>query len=236
MVMRKGEMKKQDILRTAEARFCRFGYETTSIQDILDDLRTSKGSFYHHFESKESLLEEICRNRAKKHSDSVIDQAGKETDPLQKINILFSGIIPFSGEKLSFLMMLLPVFSLSEGIHIRNCYDKELTDLYSDSVASALEAGNHQGLFSCRNPEFHARMAIQIINRLWLEISDLVISNENAGTATDPADLLQIVDQYRIILERMLSAPYASLDLVQLSDLKVMIEQIHLHWKKKERG
>ena len=62
--MRKGDLKKQEILKTAESRFCRFGYETTSVQDILDDLHTSKGSFYHHFESKESLLEEICRSRA----------------------------------------------------------------------------------------------------------------------------------------------------------------------------
>ena len=234
--MRKGDIKKQEILRTAELRFCRYGYETTSIQDILDDLRTSKGSFYHHFESKESLLEEICKNRARSHSDSVIDLAEQETDPLRKINILFSGIIPFSGEKLSFLMMILPVFSLSEGIHIRNCYERELTALYSASVASVLEAGHSLGVFSCRNPEFYGRISIQIIHHLWLEICDLVISNESTGTKTDPADLLQLVDQYRIILERILSAPYGSIDLVQLTDLQGMIEQIHIHWKKREQG
>ncbi len=234
--MRKGDLKKQEILKTAESRFCRFGYETTSIQDILDDLRTSKGSFYHHFESKETLLEEICKSRAKSHSDSVIEKAGKETDPLKKINILFSGIIPFSGEKLSFLMMILPVFSLSEGIHIRNCYERELTALYSSSVASALEDGNHQGLFSCRIPDFYACISIQIINRLWFEISDLVISNESAGIKTEPADLLQLADQYRMVLERILSAPYGSIDLVQLTDLQAVIEQIHIHWKKKEQG
>ena len=34
----KGEMKKMDIIRTAETLFCRYGYEATSIQDILDAL------------------------------------------------------------------------------------------------------------------------------------------------------------------------------------------------------
>ena len=58
--MKKGDIKKQVILQTAETMFCRNGYETTSVQDILDALHTSKGSFYHHYASKELLLEEIC--------------------------------------------------------------------------------------------------------------------------------------------------------------------------------
>ena len=66
--MKKGDLKKQEILRTAESLFCRYGYEATSIQDVLDELKTSKGSFYHHFVSKEALLEEICRIRAKGRS------------------------------------------------------------------------------------------------------------------------------------------------------------------------
>ena len=43
--MKKGELKKQEIMETAEILFCKKGYEQTSIQDILDKLKTSKGSF-----------------------------------------------------------------------------------------------------------------------------------------------------------------------------------------------
>ena len=39
--MKKGEIKKQEILQTAEAMFCRNGYDKTSVQDILDALHTS---------------------------------------------------------------------------------------------------------------------------------------------------------------------------------------------------
>ena len=62
--MKKGDIRKQEIIETAESLFCRYGYENTSIQNILDQLRISKGSFYHHYISKESLLEGICRKRA----------------------------------------------------------------------------------------------------------------------------------------------------------------------------
>ena len=62
--MKKGDIKKQEFINTAEELFCRNGYESTSVQDIIDSLNTSKGSFYHHFISKEALLEEICSRRA----------------------------------------------------------------------------------------------------------------------------------------------------------------------------
>ena len=55
--MKKGDIKKQEIIQTAEMLFCRYGYNETSVQDILDAIHTSKGSFYHHFESKEQVLQ-----------------------------------------------------------------------------------------------------------------------------------------------------------------------------------
>ena len=41
-----------------------WGDENTSVQAILDEMNLSKGGFYHHFESKMALLEEICVHKA----------------------------------------------------------------------------------------------------------------------------------------------------------------------------
>ena len=64
--MIKGDLRKKQILETAEELFTMKGYEATGVQDILDRLHLSKGSFYHHFESKELVLQTICENRAAK--------------------------------------------------------------------------------------------------------------------------------------------------------------------------
>ena len=106
--MKKGDLKKQEILRTAESLFCRYGYEATSIQDILDELKTSKGSFYHHFISKEALLEEICRIRATGSHSVIGESIPSGASPLKRLNMLYDEMIPLSGEKLSFLLMILP--------------------------------------------------------------------------------------------------------------------------------
>jgi len=229
--MKKGELKKQEFLRTAEIRFCRDGYEKTGVQDILNDLHTSKGSFYHHFISKEALLEEICRKRAADTSEKVFMNLKSEMLPDEKLNILISGLIPFSGEKLSFLLMLIPVFSGPEGIMIRNCYANELENLYMDAIAESIREGTAQGIFSCRDSRFSAKILIYLVNRFWLEVCDRVMENEKNGQNTEPSDLMSLTNNYRMAAERILSAPFGSVQIIQLPDLQKLTEQIHSHWK-----
>ncbi|RSX54089.1 AcrR family transcriptional regulator [Bifidobacterium goeldii] len=47
------------ILDSARRLFTEKGYEKTSIQDILNDLGLSKGGLYHHFKSKEAILDQL---------------------------------------------------------------------------------------------------------------------------------------------------------------------------------
>ena len=176
--MKKGDLKKQEIIRTAESLFCRYGYEATSIQSILDELNTSKGSFYHHFVSKEALLEEICRQRAAGNGIRTEGSVLSATSPLEKLNILFSEMIPFSGDKLSFLLMILPVFLLPEGSSLRSFYGKELAEIYRKPVASVLREGTETGVFSCTDDLFFAGISLQLVNSLWLKISDMILLSE----------------------------------------------------------
>ncbi len=62
--MNKREMQKEqtvaEILEVSETLFHEKGYENTSIQNIADKCGLSKGALYHHFKSKEEVLERIC--------------------------------------------------------------------------------------------------------------------------------------------------------------------------------
>ncbi|MCB7068456.1 TetR/AcrR family transcriptional regulator [Caldibacillus sp. 210928-DFI.2.22] len=50
---------KEKIIEKAIELFEKKGFSTTSIQDIVDELGVTKGSFYYHFSSKEQLLMDI---------------------------------------------------------------------------------------------------------------------------------------------------------------------------------
>ena len=49
-----------DILRSAEELFIEKGYEKTSMREIAEHAGLTKGALYHHFDSKEALLDQMC--------------------------------------------------------------------------------------------------------------------------------------------------------------------------------
>lgn len=54
------EVTVKRILQSAEKLFLEKGYENTTIQDIVDDLGDlSKGAIYHHFKSKEDIIDAV---------------------------------------------------------------------------------------------------------------------------------------------------------------------------------
>ncbi|MCB1174780.1 MAG: TetR/AcrR family transcriptional regulator [Leptospiraceae bacterium] len=60
-----------EILRVAEELITANGFENTSINQIASACGMTKGALYHHFESKEALLEKICQ----KHYDILRETA-----------------------------------------------------------------------------------------------------------------------------------------------------------------
>jgi AcrR family transcriptional regulator len=229
--MKKGDIRKQEILTAAETFFCKKGYEQTSIQDILDRLKLSKGSFYHHFPSKESLLEGICLNRAEQVYHMTEEQMKRENDVLSCLNILLSGMMPLCHEKISFLLMLLPIFHLPEGRSVRNSYCDALAEQFKSTVADMLHNGHQTGVLFCTNPETTADMILLMMNYLWTQICEKIVSAEENGLEPDLSDMMSMVDIYRCATEKILILPYGCLTLLDINILRSVTEQIHNHWK-----
>lgn len=56
---RKRISTKSRIVKAAWNLFYKKGYEQTTVEDIINASRTSKGTFYHYFKGKESLLNSL---------------------------------------------------------------------------------------------------------------------------------------------------------------------------------
>src|SRR6185312_3572892 len=54
--------RKRQVLLTAQRLFVEKGFSATSIQDILDESRISKGTFYNYFTSKNECLMAMLEN------------------------------------------------------------------------------------------------------------------------------------------------------------------------------
>src|SRR5690606_9372524 len=58
------EVRRSEIVDCAMRLFIERGYDGTSINQIIGRAGISKGAFYHHFESKEDLIEALAARYA----------------------------------------------------------------------------------------------------------------------------------------------------------------------------
>ena len=72
-----GKIKTRDqILNAAETLFMSKGYDKTSINDIQNIVGIARGTLYHHFNSKEEIMDVIIKRKTK----ILIDRAKKVVD------------------------------------------------------------------------------------------------------------------------------------------------------------
>ena len=227
--MLKGDLRKKQILETAERLFCEYGYEKTSVQDILDVLKLSKGSFYHHFESKELVLRSICDQRARAGAGTLL---GNESlpDGAAGIDHVLSAMIPFHGEGLQFVRMILPVFLLDEGRSVRYSYRESLCEAYLPALLDRMEVAAQSHVIFVTNPEDTARICLSLTNELWSRVSDAIIGSLSAGREIQMGPMITLADAYRRAIEEILSAPFGSMQLIRMADLHSLCDTIRTQW------
>lgn len=72
------------ILDISYTLFLRNGYDDTSIQNIVDAIGMSKGAIYHHFKSKEAILEALAENMFRMRYDDLLSLP-KDLNGLEKL-------------------------------------------------------------------------------------------------------------------------------------------------------
>lgn len=223
--MRKGEEKRQELLNVAEHLFCTKGYDATSVQDLLDVLHTSKGGFYHHFSSKESVLDTLCEQRAEKYCQDAEQAMSEELDPIARLNILLHHMLPLRMEELSFFSMLLPMLSRPEGLPLRVRYQETLSAAFAQVLEREIQLGiesdvMHPVARGIIEPVLH------LVNACWADAAALLIASSRTADRQEPAAILAVLDKYRRSIEVLLDAPYGTIVLIELEEWTTLSEKL----------
>ncbi|GFI61344.1 HTH-type transcriptional repressor KstR2 [Clostridiales bacterium] len=84
------EKWKNEILDAAKHLFLSKGYDNTSISDIMNSVGGAKGMFYHCFQSKEDVMNELCEKMFFDNNPFEAVKKRIDLNGLQKINLLIS--------------------------------------------------------------------------------------------------------------------------------------------------
>ncbi len=222
--MKKGELRKDSILNTAERLFFERGYEETSIQDILDALSISKGGFYHYFDSKGALLEEICRRRSARDIEQVRSElhSGK-LSPEQRLDLLLGATQMFNRADPSYAALVLKISYMDEDVHFRDQMRSFMLERLRPMVDEALQEGMTAGRFFFRNPGQLGR----ILLLLGCDVNDevcrmLATGAENVDCVIEMMDLL---DAYRECVQNLCGARFGSISIFDVEHVMEAFRQ-----------
>ena len=78
--------RRDEILAIAAAIFARKGILGTTVRDIADEAGILSGSLYHHFESKDQMVEEILHDHGQRQLQAFKDVVAREPDPVEAVH------------------------------------------------------------------------------------------------------------------------------------------------------
>ncbi len=169
---------QQGILRVAVAAFNEYGYDATSMGVLADRLGLSKSAIYHHFASKDEILERAL-DQALSSLEGVLDEpsasAGSAADRLDHV---LRGAVHVLVRELPSVTLLLRVRGNTEverrALARRRSFDRSVTEL----VSAAQEEGS-----------LRSDIDVRVVERLLFGMINSIVEWYRPGGREDAARL-----------------------------------------------
>lgn len=211
-IVKRPEIRKKEILDTAQKYFYQKGYEETSIQDIIDDLDIAKGTFYHYFTSKMDLLDQLV-NRATSEISAALKQIiDSDINAIEKFNTFFRTATIIKMQKLDVFLVMLKVMFKDENTIIRVKMYRRMVEKSVPMFSAIIRQGVEEGVFDSQFPDDSAELLMQVGTALNEAICRLLIKGDE-----DPDRIVRMIETkiklYQDAMERILGAAQGSLQI-----------------------
>ena len=162
--MRKGEKRKQELLKIAYDLFLSRGYEDTSVDEIIEAAQIAKGTYYYYFSSKEQMLEEVIGMMIGSETETARQILASSLPVPQKIVGIITSVKPAEAEQPISDALMRP-----ENVLMHDKIRKKLIGVLVPLLSEAVKEGADEGIFSCDNIPERVRMLLIISNDLFNE-------------------------------------------------------------------
>ena len=175
-IVKPAEERKNEILDVAEQLFAEKGFDNASTNDIIKRIGIARGTLYHHFGSKEEIL------------DALVDRMTREGIARARV-IITDKTLPLL-ERLSGAVMALNLDNAAGQVVFEQIHKPQNALLHQkmqDSlikgvvplISELIKEGNEEGIFSSDYPEEAAEMIILYSNIAFDELAGLTPEQVN---------------------------------------------------------
>jgi AcrR family transcriptional regulator len=211
-------VRRNEILESAQRFVFTKGYEQMAIQDILDDRQISKGAFYHYFISKQALLEAMIERYIGDAQQVLIPIVNDPNLPaLEKFQRFFDTIARWKTARKEFIIALLQGWYSDSNAILRQKATTAAVKWYAPMMTEIICQGIREGVMNNPYPEQTGEVILSLSLGLGEGLIGFFLPD-----GLHPGDLPQIeavLAAYGFALERILGIPNGS---IQFADMAIM--------------
>lgn len=217
-IVKEYDERYNEFLDVAQELFYRKGYQQTSVQEIIRAVGVAKGTFYHYFDGKAALLDELVERMLAQTVQTLEPLVADESLPaLEKFERFFAHINSWKLANRDFLIDALRVLHQDENVLLRTKMQAEATVLVAPLLAQIIRQGIDEGVFDMAYPEEAAEILMHMGQGLSAAIVPLVLAETVSEEAMAQAQRKILAFHHSV--ERVLGAAEGSLRLIQPDDL-----------------
>jgi AcrR family transcriptional regulator len=152
-VVKEADVRRNEILNAAYRLFVRDGYEGTTVNALIDELGLSKGAFYHHFESKDEVMEALARRVAEQMRARLEPVLARlRGSAVDKLNLIFSLGAKLKAEQVPLVRAMAGFYYREENSRLRARMLAESIEVMGPLFARILDEGIRDGSFHIEDP------------------------------------------------------------------------------------
>lgn len=159
--MKKGERRKNELIKIAYKKFMENGYEQTSVDEIIEEAQIAKGTYYYYFQSKEQMLEEVVEMMMAKGSERAAEVLKSNLSVPEKIVGIMLAYRPMADE-----LIIRDTLNRPENILLHDRINKKQVADVVPLLSEVVREGIRQEVFECEQIEERVKM-ILIISRIF---------------------------------------------------------------------
>ena len=175
--MKKGEKTKLELLKIAYKMFLSKGYENTSIDEIIEEAKIAKGTYYYHFKSKEQMLEEVIQMMIDEYEMRANEILNSDLDLPEKMIGIITSFRPNNDE-----FQIVETLNRQDNLIMHNKINRQVIERVVPMLSKIVEEGVQLGILKCENIPQRIRIIMILSSELF---DDMEYSNTDVDVFID---------------------------------------------------
>jgi AcrR family transcriptional regulator len=218
--LEKHAVRRESFLDVGQRLIQTKGYEQMSVQDVLDALDTSRGAFYHYFDSKQALLEAVVDRFADAAMKAVAPiLADKELPALRKLERVLGAIARFKAEQKELVLAIMEVWNSDSNALYREKLRQLTASRLMPILYTVIRQGIKEGVVKTASPDETARVIVYLVQGYQQLAIEHFLARQ-AGTISYD-EVRRTYAAFTEAFERILGAPQGSVKLIDEPTLRL---------------